>query len=158
MLPRRYVRGVGVAEREIDGVAIRILGIAAERVADHIDAIEDGLLNRGDDVAVERAVGADDPVGDHVRAWRDARDGALLGAERRRFHVVVAGRRGGGVRAMTVVVSAPELELSPGGGGIAASCAVMMRYAPISLPLHVNAGPGFVPPENWHGKLPGGAG
>ncbi len=100
------------------------LGAAADRIVDDIDAIGDRLIDRRHrrDVRAQaltgRGVGVAGVVRDDVGARGDAGD-----AQRRAFEhdvAAVAGRRGGGVTAMTVGIAEPGFFSHVGGAALVA--------------------------------------
>ena len=98
---------VGVEEGEGDGVRIRILP-AADREVDDVHPVHDGLLDGGRGVR-RIAAGAIGPVGEGEAdlVGREVRAGGHAGdrGARRRRHAAVAGRGGGRVGAVPVVVT-----------------------------------------------------
>ena len=86
--------GVGVEEGQLDRVGERV-GAAGDREVDDVDAVEDGLGDRGGRVGGEAALDAADLVDRDPGAGRDAVDRAAVDAEDR--------CRGDGRRRPTVV-------------------------------------------------------
>lgn len=110
--------GCGVEECEVLRGHHGARGTAADRVVDHVDAVGDGLIDRGDEVAqradVVRGHGRVGPdiaglVRGDLRPGSDARDGSEVDALDRGLHPEVARRRARRVRAVTVAVPRREV-------------------------------------------------
>src|SRR5690606_36537462 len=101
---------VSYGEGQLDNVGVGAAA-AADGEVDHIDAVENGLLDRGDRVALVTAFVAADAVGNDVSARRDAGDDAPVHTKQAGGDPTVAGGGRRGVRAVTVVI-AGRVELS----------------------------------------------
>ena len=76
---------IGIKERELDRIAVRICP-ATDREVDDVDVIHDRLLNCGHRVGLVARVLDADAVHDHFGTWSDAARGTAINAE--------AGQRG----------------------------------------------------------------
>jgi hypothetical protein len=73
-------RRVGVEEGELDRVGIRV-GAAGNREVDHVDTVDDCLVDGCDRVGAEASLRETDPVHDDVGARRHTTDVAAVDAE-----------------------------------------------------------------------------